>query len=385
MTDPTRPTLFDTVAGPEHKDLALEERLGGQQYIYTAGPQGMEVYQILVDGRSLALGSFPTGDRGYAVALSRPGTAQVWAAVADHARGVHLIRLEHMGGADFTGSGFRVPTTYAYDAAVANLPGRGWHLLVADAEGGLKLFDLRYLAGSDPASRVRAVGTGFSADARAVVALGPDSPYVVVADGREGLRVFDLSPPETIRQVAVVPKAGLLDVAVARRGTAAVAVLAAADGLTVVDLATPQSPAVRGRLTTGQGGVAATSARKVAVLDPAVPLFAAITATGLVVLDASNPQAPRAVGVYPTEFGEDLYVPEGGGPSRRVYVAEGHLGMTVLDLTEPLLPRRISSFPDVYVVGVTGWEESPDHLYAYAVDTARVWQVQILVPAWLRR
>jgi hypothetical protein len=88
------------------------------------------------------------------------------------------------------------------------------------------------------------------------------------------------------------------------------------------------------------------------------------------------------VSSYPTAFGEDLFVLHPGS-SARIYVAEGYRGVSVLDATDLADLRRVSSCPGIYAVGVSGWNGPESRELAYAVDTARVWQIDILVPRWI--
>jgi hypothetical protein len=378
MTDPTRPELFDTVATPPLQDISFEDRSEGEHFIYAAGRDGLEIVQVLVDGRSLELGSFATGDRGYTVELAELGTPEVWAVVADHGRGVRMLELANLGTPGIAGSGFRMPSTYAYDTAVAQIAGRGWHVLVADGQGGLKLFDVSTRKDPD-GPPFRLAGSAFAADARSVTTLGTPATVALVADSRDGLRIFDITRPEAVRQLALVAAPGTRDVAVAQSAAAPpLALLADGDSVQSVDLATPGSPQRLGRLTLA-------GARRVAVVDGALRLFAVIAGRGVALVDAASPESPRLLGTYSTEFGEDLHVADPRAAPARLYVAEGHLGLTILDVADSRSLRRVSSFPDIYAVGVAGRAESPEQMYAYAVDTARVWQVRILVPGWLGR
>lgn len=236
------------------------------------------------------------------------------------------------------------------------------------------------LSAAESAGGARLEGTAFATDARSVAAWSSHGglPCALVADRREGLRIYDLSFPEAIRQLALLPVAGALDVAVATPPAgASVALVGSPDGLTVVELAADGGAAIRGRLT-GLG------VRRVAVLDSERLLFAAVTGKGVVTVDCSRASEPRVLSTYQTSFGEDLFVPTDGS-TKRLYVAEGYRGVSVLEASSKGELRQVSSCPDVYAAAIAGWSKDEGSGYAYVLDTTRLWQIEVLVPRWLER
>jgi hypothetical protein len=376
VTDPAAPTPLDDVAAGDVRDIAMQQTAGGEQFAYVACSDGLRVVQALVEGRSLELGSFPTGSRGYGIELSGLGTERVTAFVADHARGVHVFGLAGLESPDLSGSGFTIPTTYACETCVVRV-GERWCLLVADSGGGLRIHDVSAAVQDASGGQTRLLGTAYATDARAVASFARgQAVYALVADARDGVRVYDIGRPEAPRQIALAPVPGAADVAVAQPAAgSAVALVASPDGLTVVDLDAPEAPAVRGRVP-GRS-------LKVAVLDPVRPLFVATIGESIVVVDCAIRDAPVISSTYASGFVEDISVPEPGSLPRRVYVAEGYRGVSVLEATGPADLRRVSACPAVYAVGIAGRDGSDGRAFAYAVDTTRLWQIEILVPRWI--
>ena len=118
----------------------------------------------------------------------------------------------------------------------------------------------------------------------------PVDEFAFLAEGAEGIRVFDVSYPEDPLLVSTVPEAGLLSgpVSLARSGRYIFA--GGSGGLSVVDTGDPRYPEVVGGLELDSRG----SGRSLAVSGDTLVL--ADGEMGLVSIDIGDPRLPQLVG-----------------------------------------------------------------------------------------
>ena len=237
----------------------------------------------------------------------------------------------------------------------------GSRAFVANGAGGLLAIDI-----SDPTRPLRAGGLPLAGAAQGVAAAGPQ---VYVAAGSGGVNVVDGSgAPQlsaTLATAAVVYDAADSDGA---------ALLAARDGLRVVDLSQPNNPVLVGYLATSEplagvaavGGVAYLAAGRAGLLladvsQPAQPALLSTTDTpgnahavavagstayvadglaGVQIFGVANPQAPQQLATFDTP-GDTRDVFVSGG---RAYLADWDRGLRILDVSDPANPQELGLY-----------------------------------------
>ncbi|MCP4342407.1 MAG: hypothetical protein GY799_26900, partial [Desulfobulbaceae bacterium] len=191
--------------------------------------------------------------------------------------------------------------------------------------------------------------SGDVASPRAVTVIG-DTAYV--ADGPGGLKVIDVSNPESPVKIGAVDTPGnALDVAVI--GDTAYVACGGYDewsGLQIINVSSPESPLIIGSVDTWG------YANSVAVIEDMA--YVADSPGGLKVIDVSNPESPVIIGdAYTPGSAYDIAV-----IGDTAYVADGPEGLQVIDVSNPESPV------------ITGVADTPDYAYGVAVigDTAYV-------------
>lgn len=288
--------------------------------------------QAVVDGEVALVAS---GDAGlFVVDLSDPdrprpiaqdtqcGTA-MWLAhhaghvyVADNTAGLHVYDITD-------------PTRPVHRAELP-LPGSGHdllvrppHLLVAAGHAGLLVLDL-----TDPVAPIIVGSVDTPGIARGVAA---GAEVAVVADDAQGLAVIDIGQPHQPRLVGQAETEGV-GYAVALVGD--LAYLAAwTAGLEVIDITRRESPKAVTRLPLP--GVA----RKLVLRDDGLLLAAA---GGLTVVDLAEPREPRVVGRAATTDGPIAVTLL---DSQRALVTASSGGLDVAAIDPPISPPRLAELP----------------------------------------
>jgi hypothetical protein len=335
--------------GPMQLDLLAVEG-GGMSGIavrgeraYVAGEAGLQVLDVLVTGRSFAVGSCRTPGRTFGVAV-----AEGRAYVAGHAAGLQVIDVgepSRLSDSSLAGAAAsRFAQSVALEAGLA---------FIADGDAGVRIVDVsRAIPREIGAYRIGAP----------VARIAVREGILFAACGAGGLRIVNASDPGNPREVGSFAVADAADAAV--RGS--LLLLAAGEGgVQVLDVSDPTRPEAI-------GSPIPVNARRI-VLQGTVAL--AIGRDGVAVLDITTPRAPVLVGWYKTGWAEDVAV-----DGRLACVAEGPRGLTVLDLSDPRRPRVVSACPEVYAAGV-----ALDGSYALVADSTGLTAVRLLIPKWLMR
>jgi len=142
--------------------------------------------------------------------------------------------------------------------------------------------------------------------------------YAFVADGSEGIKIVDISAPDTPTLIGGFHTAAARDIAV-RGGYAFVA--DGERGLKVLDVSDPRYPAEIGMRKT-------MDARAIALEGDIA--FVADGSSGVKIIDVSSPVQPTRIGSQATEYACDLAVRDG-----RLYLADGTGGLKIYQISAP--------------------------------------------------
>jgi hypothetical protein len=164
--------------------------------------------------------------------------------------------------------------------------------------------------------------------------------YDVLVDGTIGYRgttrgvvVEDLADPaKPVRLAAVDLPASVNGLARFDARGPRLAAACGAEGVFLIDVASPAKPEIAGRFDTPGG------AWRMAVDLPR--LYVADGTGGVLVLDVSNPAAPRKAGAW---YRPGVYVRDVAFANGSLYVAAGTAGVILLDLSDPSRPVETAS------------------------------------------
>jgi len=194
--------------------------------------------------------------------------------------------------------------------------------LVANGQDGLRIFDI-----SDPSNPAELGNLDTPGNARSITV---SNGYAYIADEEGGLRKIDFSDPSNPVEVWAFDTPG-----VAYGIAAAGSYVYVADfdgGLRIVDISNPDEPRDAGT------GEIEGNARSIAVLGD----FAYVTAGegGLKVIDVADRENPREVGSIDTP-GNALGIAVRGGYA---YVADGEEGLAIIDVSSPANPEARANY-----------------------------------------
>jgi hypothetical protein len=210
----------------------------------------------------------------------------------------------------------------------------GQYAYVADA-AALRIIDVLDPLNPSEVGRCSLPG-GYAREA------GVQNGYTFVADGDMGLRVIDVSPPESAHVVASCATTYAWGVAVSGQYA-----YCAAGGLAVVDISNPASPHIEGTCPT------LSLAEDVAVAGHCAGVVDVNYPAGLCLIDVSNPAAPARTGSYPAPYLAACPCITG----QYAFVAWDYDGLRVLDVSNPAGVTEVGSCPTpeysdaVYVAG----------------------------------
>ncbi|MCX7037906.1 MAG: hypothetical protein NT005_02045, partial [Spirochaetes bacterium] len=343
LSDPRGPVQLDLLAVEGDGASGAPGIAVHADHAYVASEAGLQVLDVLVTGRSFAVGSCRTPGRTFGVAV-----AEGRAYVAGHAAGLRVIDVSdpsRLSDASLTAA---VATRFAQSVALeAGLA------FIADGDAGVRIVDV---SGVNP----REIGAYRIGAAVGRVAVREGTLFA--ACGAGGLRIVDASDPANPREVGSFAVPDAKDAAV----QGPLLFLAAGEGgVQVLDVSDPTRPEA-------VGSPIPVNARRI-VLHGSIAL--AIGREGVAVLDITTPRAPTLLGWYRTGWAEDIAL-----DGRLACVAEGPRGLTVLDLSDPRRPRVVSACPEVYAAGV-----ALDGSYALVADSTGLTAVRLLIPKWLMR
>lgn len=182
-----------------------------------------------------------------------------------------------------------------------------------------------------------------------------DGDYAYCACGTKGLRIFDITTPETPVLVGTLVTSGGVSLSFANhvfKSGNYCYVSSSASGLRIVDVTTPSSPTLTGYFNREAGQ---TYGIRRAMVYNDIAYCAATSA--LVLLDVSNPAAPAKVGQQTTSA-QDVYVTA----ANRVFVAASTSGCNIYDCTTP---GSISSLANVPIIANSGVSNNAKTLSCY--------------------
>jgi hypothetical protein len=182
-----------------------------------------------------------------------------------------------------------------------------------------------------------------------------DEARAVVALGRAGAAVVQVSAVGTLRQVAAIPDVPTDAVAV----EGALAILGGPSGLAVVDISTPNAPIRRASLPT------AGAVRRVR-LSGRLALVSEGSA-GVELWNVSQPEAPVLLGRLPALRAEDAVLSSG-----QIVVADGLAGVKVFPLPDAAISPAVRVLPGVETVEAGTWLEIAATVTGVQVDTAEL-------------
>jgi hypothetical protein len=202
---------------------------------------------------------------------------------------------------------------------------------VADGDAGLKILDL-----NDPANP-RLLGALQTSDLAFRVAVS--GAHAFVAADEAGLDVIDVSNPAAPKRVGGFQTGDYVSrVAVAGQHAF---VVADDDGLVILDISTPAAPVLAG------GYAIAADPLAVAVADRRA--YITYADHRLVILDVTDPRQPAAIGSHATRglpmdvavLGKHAFLTIGG---TSLDIESGATGLEVVDISNPAAPVRVSHY-----------------------------------------
>ncbi len=195
--------------------------------------------------------------------------------------------------------------------------------------------------------------------------------HLVVANGRAGLRIIDVSNPATPHEVAqAILTAPARRVTIAGERAFVIVAGSANSGLQVLDVAAPTNPRKLGYLP-----IPAVSINALAVSGDYA--FVAAGETGVWIIDVSNPSRPGEVlRLRPPIFPTDLAV---AAPYLYVIDAfESSAGLTIIDIGDPATPHEVAHVPIPLVS--FGVAIADNHAYVANQATDEVFVINVTDP-----
>jgi hypothetical protein len=194
----------------------------------------------------------------------------------------------------------------------------GNHVFLADGNDGLKVFDIVSPENPDLVTSMPLAARALGADVT--------GDLLCVAVNTSGLQVLDISVPETPVPLGIVATPGRAMDVVARGSLAFVADFD--QGLQIVDISDPESPAIIGDVELVNWGKA---------LDLAVygdMVYLACELGGLYLIDVSNPESPEFLSFLNTS-GRAL----GAAATRSfAYITDSEVGLLIADVSDSSNP-----------------------------------------------
>ncbi len=330
INDPTSPTLAGTYDTPgEARDVAVSGNLAFVADLAS----GLLVLDITNPASPDSIGTYDTPGNAHGIAVS--GNL---AFVADGLSGLQVIDISTPTSPTLTGT-YGTPVA-AYDVAIS-----GDLAFVADDASGLQAIDI-----SDPTSPVHAYAYNTPGNARGVVVAGE---HAFVADYTAG----------GLQVINVRDFVGLTNVAGYGMPTAAEDIVVASDhayiangsdGLRVIDISDPTSPAYAGSYNLPEGADA------VGVAVSGDHAFLAAKASGLQLIDINDPTSPTFAGSYNTPgWAMDVVV-----SGDFAFVADNWMGLQVIDISDPTSPTFAGTYTTPH--NAMGVAVSGDHAFVAA-------------------
>ena len=324
VSDPSNPEQVGTYAMPGG---AADVAIAGS-FAYVAGRQGLQIVDLSDTSAPVPAGSYQVP--------SWPNRVEVEGDLAYVASGRGLRIVDVSIPADPVQVG-----SYDPPLKIQNLTTLDGYALVTDGDcaggqcgGHLWLVDTTDPAFANPAGSLD-LSPGFA------VAASTQGSYAYIAARQDGLRVMDLSQPDSPREIGAYQTPGFaMDVAV-QGGHAFVA--ARKGGLRVIDISDPTTPREVGfHLPPDETWTVAVSGRLAYVGDRTF---------GLRVVNISDPTAPFEIGVLDMPRScQDVVV-----AGDEVYVAIGFEGLRVIDVSDPYVPLEVGFYQSPGTADSVAW------------------------------
>ncbi len=326
VSDPSNPEQVGTYTMPGG---AADVAIAGS-FAYVAGRQGLQIVDLSDTAAPVPAGSYQVP--------SWPNRVEVEGDLAYVASGRGLRIVDVSIPADPVQVG-----SYDPPREIQNLTTLDGYALVTDGDcagvqcgGHLLLVDTTDPAFAIPAGSLD-LSPGFA------VAASTQGSYAYLAARQDGLRVVDLSSPDTPREVSALHIPGFaMDVTV--HGNHAF-VAARGGGLRVIDISDPTTPREVGfHLPPDETWTVAVSGRLAYVGDRTF---------GLRVVDISDPTAPFEIGALDMPLGascQDVVV-----AGDLVYLATGFKGLHVIDVSDPYVPLEVGFYQSPGTADSVAW------------------------------
>ncbi|TAK28763.1 MAG: hypothetical protein EPO21_22325 [Chloroflexota bacterium] len=339
VSDPAHPIYagsYDT------QGYAWDVALSGNYAFVTDGFEGLHVIDVSNASRPTLLSSLPVG---YARAVA---VSWGFAYVATMGSGLAVIDISNP--AHPTQSGSLDALGYAWDVSIS-----GTHAYVAAGTLGLRVVDVSNPTHPTVASFYDVPGNG--------VGIASAGNYAFLADGSAGLRIFDVSDTARPKELSSYGMPGEVQ-GLALSGSYAYMASRLSMGLRAVDISDPV------RLMAASSGYRPAIGWSVAVSGSYA--YMADGASGLRVMDISDPTQPTEVGSYVRGNARGVAL-----AGQYAYVADGAQGLSIVDVSDPTCPALVGSFatPDEAVrVVISGAK-------AYVTDQDGIlWTVDVSDP-----
>jgi hypothetical protein len=218
LADPVRPRTVSTLAIADARDVAV----AGKTLYLAAGRDGLQTYDVSDRRQPRLLGAVATTE---ARAVAMHG---LWVLVADGASGLRIVDVKDprtprtvaavdLNGEDPAPNDARdVVTLPNYsDPVPAGLKPFGMMAYVADGRAGVRIVNIDqpgnpYVAATVAGGDARAVAAKSHFDVGSSTVPSLEREYLYIADGAGGLRIVNISDPETPSVVTTFSAAGAL-------------------------------------------------------------------------------------------------------------------------------------------------------------------------------
>jgi hypothetical protein len=159
-------------------------------------------------------------------------------------------------------------------------------------------------------------------------AIALNGNYAYVAERRQGLHIFDISNPDTIKYVNGIGVAGVAwDIVISGN----LAYVATSDGLQIFDISIPTQPQPLGYVDTPTFSLSSAVVGNYCYVADFV---------NMVAIDVSSATRPQIVGQFETGYFAEAAAVSGN----YAYVAEGLAGLWILDVSDPIQPKAVGHF-----------------------------------------
>ena len=333
VSDKNNPVLVKSIATGRINDIKIIDN-----YLYTSN---FSIYDISNPDSPVRTGYYFSGITAFSIKVNGN-----YAFVGDY-KGIEVIDISDKNNPKFVGSIVSSSVVYGIDI-------KDDYLLIANYTKNLKVASI--LSGIQSISKkdfdepeiVKIVETHDYTEGLFI-----DGNDLYVANGNNGLKIFDISDPVNMTQI------GNLYTSYANKVYVSGDYAYIADhtaGLQIIDVSDKTNPQVKSSLDTPG------AAYGIFYKDGYVYL-ADYSSQNMYVIDVSNPSNPSITGTLPTStYVYDVYV-----VGNYAYVADSRAGLLIADVSNPSNPSVVGSYDtDGSAYGIT-----VDGNYAYVSDAYR--------------